>query len=457
MALPSSWFWQQGSLQKQELICSKFKWLDENHFEYTKTVIINEDNCTLRYFLRGQNVLHENLKSQFSTINELYTYIKLFDDAQVCIGNPGFPCNFFLGKSKCSQSTKQNVQSSSEKNISEKSSSPPSKTSNQQSLATPKFLILQQSNFNKIIGETEKTSTQGDHTDDVATEQSIPSSVEIRPESFSDETLPIAESVVPRDEHSRSNSPNITSVDISQNFLSEDEFTVLPQMTDGAAVSLRYPNEFFHGPISNSIELEQKLVKRSYRCVKSNYNLVSYLLETWKLGVYTPFKFTFGNSLTIDQHKASLTMKQPIVNDWTSFRQPTFLIALPQKVYCRRKVTSNDTSMEPTVKSALKLSDIENMKSFNGKIHVTLNGESLVQLSLSNLFQDESNYYDYQPIPLNASKRGHSRDLIWDVEVEKDENDLKDLQLAKRLLRKEGRRKHMLLKQLHRLLKNCTE
>ena len=101
--------------------------------------------------------------------------------------------------------------------------------------------------------------------------------------------------------------------------------------------------------------------------------------------------------------------------------------------------------------------ELHSLKSFNGKIHVTLNGESLVKLSLSNLFQDESNYYDYQPIPSNASKRGRSCDLLWDVEPDEDANDLKDFQLAKRLLHKEGRRKKVLLKQLDRLFKNYAE
>ncbi len=46
--LPFSWFWQEGNLKEQEFVCSKFKWLDENKFEYTKMVIINGDNQDIK-------------------------------------------------------------------------------------------------------------------------------------------------------------------------------------------------------------------------------------------------------------------------------------------------------------------------------------------------------------------------------------------------------------------------
>ncbi|XP_046452642.1 uncharacterized protein LOC124200448 isoform X2 [Daphnia pulex] len=462
VALPLSWFWQQGSLQKQEFICSKFKWLNENKFEYVKTVIINEDTRTLRYFLRGQQVFHENLKSQFSTISELYIYMKLFDDAQVCIGNPGFSCNAgtFSAKSKFSQTTGQNVvQSNFENNILKESSNLPTKTSSQQQpQATSKFLILQPHNLSKIIDETEKTTS--DDTNDITTRQPVPP-VEVRSETVC-ESSPIAESTISRNEHK--NLPYIGVVDISQAIPPEDEPTFSLQMPDGAAVSLRYPNEFFHPSISNSKELERKLVKRSCRYAKSSYNLVSYLLETWRLGVYTPFKSDlFPVSFMANQPKVPVIVRQPIANDWSHLQQPTFLIALPQKVYCRRKVISRDPSLKPTVKAALKLANIEKMKSFNGKIHVTLNGESLVQLSISNLFQDESNYYEYQPSPPKVHKKGRSRSLVddnltLDVEAKNDiANDQRDLELARRLLKKEGNRKYFLQRQLRLLFEKYTK
>ena len=84
--LPSSWFWQEGSLKEQEFICSKFKWLDENKFEYTKSVIIDRDTSTLRFFVRGEQVFHPKLKYQFSTVNELIDCFRFYDKIPECVG-----------------------------------------------------------------------------------------------------------------------------------------------------------------------------------------------------------------------------------------------------------------------------------------------------------------------------------------------------------------------------------
>ena len=87
VTLPSScWFWQEGSLLDHELICSKFKWLDENKFEYTKTVIINGDSRTLRFFVRGQQVFYSKLKYQFSMENELIDCLQFYDKIPECVG-----------------------------------------------------------------------------------------------------------------------------------------------------------------------------------------------------------------------------------------------------------------------------------------------------------------------------------------------------------------------------------
>ena len=60
--------------------------LDENKFEYTKTVIINGDTRTLRFFVRGQQVFYSKLKYQFSTENELINYLAFYDKIPECVG-----------------------------------------------------------------------------------------------------------------------------------------------------------------------------------------------------------------------------------------------------------------------------------------------------------------------------------------------------------------------------------
>lgn len=92
--LPSAWFWQEGFPENKRFICSKFKWLDAgNSFEYSKSAIVTEDTRSLRYFVRGRPVFHEKLKPQFSTVNDLNAFLKLYDDIPECIGytNPKSP------------------------------------------------------------------------------------------------------------------------------------------------------------------------------------------------------------------------------------------------------------------------------------------------------------------------------------------------------------------------------
>jgi hypothetical protein len=113
------------------------------------------------------------------------------------------------------------------------------------------------------------------------------------------------------------------------------------------------------------------------------------------------------------------------------------------------------------------MADIEHLKFHNGKLHVTSNGESGVQLSFSSLFEDESNYVHYQPNETNqppesnqpivessirriARKRVRSSCFFLDTESEIDENDKKDLELARRFLGIEVRRRKTLQKKCQR-------
>jgi hypothetical protein len=141
------------------------------------------------------------------------------------------------------------------------------------------------------------------------------------------------------------------------------------------------------------------------------------------------------------------------------------LVEQPKQVYCRREITPLCPSKE-IKKTAFKTTDIENMKLHNGKIHVTSNGESVVQLSRSNLFEDESNYFDYQPnetnqppqlnkpiestIPITVQKRVRLPYLFSEVGSEIDENEKKDLELARRFLAIEIRRRKTLQKKCQR-------
>jgi hypothetical protein len=468
IALPLSWFWQEGSLKEQEFVCSKFKWLDENEFEYTKTVIINGNTCTLRYFIRGKQIYHEKLKYHFSTVNELTSFLKLYDDAQVCNDYPGL-LNQVSNISKQSNRTppRQEVANSRFDDTSlEVPSIPPKRTySNmQQSQAASKIHNRNPgNNASENLVEPEVTSVLMDHAYGVATNLPAPL-VQTSSEIIGKKSAIVNTSADHRQ------SANISQLEDFRGSQVIPESHHVGQIEDRDSVTLQYPIEFYTSSGSSLKELEQMLVKRPEFFQYSTYNLISYHLETWCLGVYSPFKPDMVSPSFIqffNPHKVFTTPveRTPMIENYcVTSCQPSFLVEKPKQVYCRREVIPLCPTKEIR-KLALKKTDIENRKIHNGKIHVTSNVESVTQLSLSNLFQDDNNYFDYQPIetnrpseldkptessiPKTVGKRVRSS-LFSDMESEVDDNDKKDLELARRFLEKEIRRRKTLRKKCQR-------
>lgn len=82
----------------------------------------------------------------------------------------------------------------------------------------------------------------------------------------------------------------------------------------------------------------------------------------------------------------------------------------------------------------LKLTDIQNMIHHNGKIHVTLNGEPLVESSLPQLFHGGGDYVTDEKL---------NRIIRKGVAVETDEEKI-DFALAKHFLQEEVKKKQKL-------------
>lgn len=436
ICLPVSWFWQEGSSVEEEFLCSKFKWLNENKFEYTKTIIINQNSRTIRYFVRGQQVSHENLKSQFESLEELAACVKTFDDAQDNV-NPKFSntTSNNIEKSICAAIDRQNiVQPVVEKNIQKRPSNPSKKTDGNMRHQSPVKLKLPIQHANQNVsgkdGDPKFTSMPTDHTYGIATDKPV-TPVKLSCENLRERNSSVAEMIIP-----------------------SDDWSVRPA-DDRAAFTLQYPHEFFSTCVSKSKELEQMLLKHpsSDEYENSTYSLVSYHLETWCLGVYSPFKFDGATSTGIVKHKARLSKVRngkTIAKDGIDLHKPSFLVAQPVHSYRRSKALRPSVSKQ-TRKSALQMDKIENMKSHKEKIHVTLNGELSVPLTLSDLFCEDSNSNGY-------SRQGESNvrqdlfiseicsnSLSANTENEKEEG---DLVLAKVFLEREALRKKMLRKKL---------
>lgn len=224
----------------------------------------------------------------------------------------------------------------------------------------------------------------------------------------------------------------------------DDEWTV-KRMPNRETVTLQLPSQFFSSSIPYTKELEHSVIKRTTaQCNSTTYPLPLYHSHTWCYGVYTPLEPEVV-AIEDDQFDDPLATNkgQPLVHDWTSFRQPTFLVSRPLRVYTRREVITSERSNQS--KAVLKLTDIRNMKAHNGKIHVTLNGQPLVQQTLPQLFHGGGDYYDDRPLDsFQQQSRLSGRRSNSVTNASESDDDKIDLALAKHFLQEEVRVKQKL-------------
>ena len=388
--LPPSWSWQECFLQKKQLICSKFKWLDENNFEYTKSIIVGEyafvsdmsiSTHTVRYFVRGRQVFHKNLKSQFSTVSELTTYLKFYDEIPECVGYSDLK---LLGSSTPLNPLQTNRSQKCLLLASERSNY----CSECLSIMTPTIKRSLVNNSNNISDSSKILSTNRNVIGPCNT--ITPVDMSAGPVTIPNDHINICE-------------------------IAENESTV-ESRPNTEAVTLSIPIEIYRSCTSKSTNLESSLIKHTFTFEASNYPLFLYHLQTWCCGIYAPHEATVNSSVIHTSSFLPPVEEQPIVHDWTSYSQPTFLVSRPLRVYCRQNVAAPRSSK--IAKSGVKWTDIENMACHKGKVHVTLKGQPLVQRSLSQVFHNEEDFRDNDQGEPNIQNHGGSHSELSDLDSE---------------------------------------
>jgi hypothetical protein len=233
----------------------------------------------------------------------------------------------------------------------------------------------------------------------------------------------------------------------------EDVWTV-QQVPDRQTVTLQFPTQLPGSITSHPKELEHNLIKRTVtQCSASTYPLPLYHSHTWCYGVYTPFDPDITNLEMSHYDDPLVTNKgQPFVHDWTSFKQPTFLVSRPQRVYSRREIVRQRSNH---IKGMLNLNDIQNMKAHKGKIHVTLNGKPLVQPTLPQLFHGGGDYENGQLNETNQARIGRRANNV--ASITESDDDKIDLALAKHFLQEEVRIKQKLQMRIRMFSERLTQ
>lgn len=129
------------------------------------------------------------------------------------------------------------------------------------------------------------------------------------------------------------------------------------------AVTIQLPNAWINNDSSNVWDLEKKEVKRPLKpCNPSGYLLTTYFSHTWSYGIYSSCD-NFREKMDTNKDKMNSTQLQPkgqpFIHNWTSFRQPTFLISRPQRVYSKGPL---GRKLSDQAKGELKLTHLLRMK-----------------------------------------------------------------------------------------------
>lgn len=222
-----------------------------------------------------------------------------------------------------------------------------------------------------------------------------------------------------------------------------------------APVTLSMPKQFLENSANaTQMDLEKNQLKQSTHQPNGNltfYPLSAYFAQTWCFGIYSPSEPDIRVFESTQYEDPLQNCKiQPFVHNWTSFKQPTYLVSRPKLVYERSEPSgfNQPLSQSITNKAILKLADICSMKTHKGKIHVTLNGEPILKPSLPQIFNETCSQPftgQWSSIHQRArcfGRRSNGRAAF--VSSENDEDDKIDLALSKHFLQEQVRRKQRL-------------
>lgn len=481
-SLPSSWYWQEDCLNDGLSICSKFEWLKKGQrFEYIKSIIVKRN--TIRYFVRGQLVVSQDLETRFSTLHELVAFIKLFDDANLCGGckdprpEPNTPsdvieiqeirskkCLLLAGENCCSEcfklyqslkresmnktwdknapkspsTTKQGVIRINDPPISEKLSNIPQS----------KVQILQLTSkapLSDITNHHEEPGVFTNHDENHSLHETNDQSILLIEKSSTGTSVETTTTGTSRETNPTENYQFLPNNIINTNENNADvDLALLP---DRDTVTLQNTAQFFSSPNASVWNLEQRIIKRPNPLKSSTkFPLALYHSHTWRYGVYSPFE-PVALSSEVGQCSAKRKDVRPFfIRDWSS-KQPSFLISRPLRIYEPRR---QDILREQPLQNnaVVNLNEIQDMKTFNGKIHVTMKGESPFQSILDhNPFHVETAIALRRLAGITDDHQSSSSD---------DEEDKNDLTLARSFVKRESRIKSILQKKIMRLSQQLT-
>ena len=348
--LPSSWYWQDKCLKKDnQYICSKFEWMnnENNNFEYIKSIIV--DGNSIRYFVRGKHVVGQQLKTRFSTVSELATVVKTFDETPLC-GGPILSETITLSHANathkipsksCLQLTTGNQRYCREcSTLIESLKGKTTNNSSHYNAPKPGPANSTQSDAHstgnragnisnappKIINVILKSpSTASRPLSDITNQNEEPEDST----STADHSYHIT-SNLDKSSNEKANEPTITGDRLSKDQTAVD-LNVLP---DREAVTLQNICTVITSNTCSK-DLEQRLIKRPTLLKTSNYPLHLYNLHTWRYGVYSPLN-PFTVSSEVDDRCISVT------------NMPPFVIDQSQETSCTAK-QSNDVQSEEQV------------------------------------------------------------------------------------------------------------
>ena len=264
-----------------------------------------------------------------------------------------------------------------------------------------------------------------------------------------------------------------------------DDGLALSSVPEKEAVTLKSPLFSFDTSLPEETRLPQAPA----------ISLSRYHADTWCHGIYSPFELKIPIPYVEIGANEETHREDRRFGHWSLFRLPTFLVARPENVYPARKSALDFSSvLNRNVHTGLNVSVIKKVKTFNGKIHMTLGGSPKpprAGLPSIFLYKDGSPSIDSQPkmiLPhspteLTPTTRERAAKLLgtpssskgsafppllpeFDVDDDDDDDDilkvdthqdLVDEALAKHYVQKEIRRKNNLQARIRMFTDNLNQ
>lgn len=238
----------------------------------------------------------------------------------------------------------------------------------------------------------------------------------------------------------------------------------LQHLPDREAVTMQLPSHFADNfPQSNERYLTP--IKSTQRH-KPGYTLRSYHVDTWCYGVFSPFepeiRVSFTDSYYCNYTLAAATKRgTSSATDTSTFHQITSPVLRPQRVYSRSNATSQRQKQSNIAGLIIKKTDIQNMKAFNGKIHIVLKEQQPVEPVQENAeWSDDLNSHELTQSSIKLTEpilRPIRRKPIEKVSEEESNEDRIDYVLAKHFFKVECRRRKVLQNKFRRINRQLNQ